>query len=104
MAANRLARNVRVGATLYEVKRSGEPDGEHRWAETSFVHREIRFSVLCDELEVPNTFLHELIHAISEDRGMGMSEDSTKTLANGLTAVLQDLGWMPTRLKLADDP
>ena len=102
----RLPRRVRVGARWYTISRVVRIDGADAWGMTSSPTNTIQLRDDVDLDHTPEILLHEIIHAITIDRDLEKVNDEhfICSLTAGLTAVLQDLGWLPTRLKLADDP
>ena len=102
----RLARTVRVGAITFTVRRTDRLVTDGNLGETRTTDGEILLRTVQNPETTAITFLHEILHTISYDRHLGdaLTEPVVDSLANGLAAVLQDLGWMPKRLLLAEDP
>ena len=102
----RLARTVRVGAITFTVRRDSRLVADHNFGESRLDDQLILLSPAQSPELTSLTLLHELLHTIGSDRHLGdaLTEPVVDSLANGLAAVLQDLGWMPKRLLLAEDP
>lgn len=101
-----MPRRVRVGSRWYTLSRVVRIDGVDAWGETAANANTIKIRDDVPETHMPEMMLHEFIHAILMDRdldGAKADEHFVFSFTHGLTAVLQDLGWLPTRLKLADD-
>ena len=94
---------VRVGGQVFRIERSVVPDGNHNFAETSYLSRAIRIGKGCDSGHLPATLMHELLHAVSGDRALGLKEGQVESIANGLTAALIDLGILEDEMFLLED-
>ena len=94
---------VQVGPYHYAFERAIDVDGASRWGETVYVGRLIRFGNLCSEQELPSTLIHELIHAVAKCYEVNMKEEDISRLGHGLAQALQDLGFLPKKLKLAGE-
>jgi Zn-dependent peptidase ImmA (M78 family) len=55
---------------------------------------EIRVDDANNEQHMRQTLLHEVLHAISNHGNLGIDEDTTERLANGMLAFLSDNGWL----------
>ncbi len=102
-----LPRRVQVGPFWYGLRRDSSVDAGGRSGETNHHPvREIVVGVNVRPEEVPNTWVHEIVHAVAavyEVGGLrnkdGCSED-VERLANGLTQALQSAGLLPERMVL----
>ena len=92
--------SVRVGAVRYKILASKEPDGNARFAETNHVECEIRIAPTATRGHLPSTLLHEIIHAVSDQYGVGLKESQVKQVANGLAQALIDLGLLPEGMSI----
>lgn len=101
-----LPSKIKVGPTEFKVRRTKDVDVDSRWAETDHFRREIRFGLFCDPEQMVETLIHELLHAVWQQYGLkdldnsDMSERVVTSLALGMTQVMQDLGFLPKRIKL----
>lgn len=100
----RLPRQVRVGPFWYKVYRDPAEDAHSHWAEVNRFDRTMRFSTQAPPEQVAVTFLHEILHIVHWEIDQDDDEKETFRMAELLAPVLQDLGFWPTRLKLAEDP
>lgn len=84
---------VRVGPFVFTIRRHTEPDASDRYGETNAVTKEIRIGSTCRGQQVPETLLHELIHAVVSSYGIKrIEEQQVLALGLGLCQALQDLG------------
>lgn len=91
----KLPESIRVGSLVYRVLFDDVPDGNGNYGETSAVNLIIHIGKLSSDQRLPNTLLHEILHAVDMDRGTKLKEAQVSNLANGLCAVLQGLGYWP---------
>ncbi len=99
-----LPRRVQVGPYWYSLRRDVGVDAANRDAETNHHPvREIVFARSTKELENPDTFIHEVIHAIEKAYVMPLKEEQVTRLAHGLTQALQSAGLLPERIALEGD-
>ncbi len=98
----RISRRIRSGGRYFTIEFNRIPDGSNRYAETDFVTLQINIGSLTTPEHGPTTLMHELLHTISQDRHIKMTEDEIDNLANGLTQVLQDLGCWPETFSAED--
>ena len=94
MARFRLPASVKVGSLTYAVKvvtRLDEDKG--RWGEADHRACEIRICEGLSERRALETFAHELLHCIAEERGIRLKEHDCDQLAAGIAAVAVDNGW-----------
>ena len=98
-----LPEKVKIGPYPYILKRTTVTDGRGAWGSTSHTAREIAFGMLCNKVELPSTFLHELLHTIDQCYNTDLEEAQVIRLANGLTDVLQELGLYPEHMVLHDE-
>ena len=73
------------------------------WAFTSHQRRFIGFGLLCNERQMPNSLIHELVHAAASTYGAKLEEEQVVALANGLTQALTNLGLLPKTMFLKDE-
>ncbi len=96
-----LPRRVQVGPYWYSLRRDPGVDAAQRYAETNHHPvREIVFAPSTGELDIPDTFLHELIHIVEAVYATPLQEEQVKRLSHGLTQALQSAGLMPERAVL----
>lgn len=82
---------IKVGGSDYKILVVPDNATHSYWGKISYTDRTI---VLVDkwpnEKQFRNTFLHEIVHAISDERSLGLSEKQVTQLTNGLIAVFED--------------
>ena len=95
---------IRVGSRRYSVKRVARIDGRDAWGQTSSPESTIRLRDDIPDVLLAEIFLHELIHAVMMERDVEKPDDEhlVSALTSGLTAVLQDIGWMPERVEIEE--
>lgn len=100
----RVPNTLKIGWRQYTISRDRDLLARGRSGEIDSMEAKIRVGIEATPLQLAETLLHELIHAVDSDRNLDLTETQVWNLSMGLTAVLQDLGWMPREVKLADDP
>ena len=100
---HRLPESVEIGPYRYRFLRTDEADADHRWAFVSYSRHLIGFGLLCNEREMPNSLVHELLHTVADAYGVELEEGQVKALANGLTQALTNLELLPQTMCLKDE-
>ena len=100
---HKLPESVEVGPYTYRFLRTEEADSDGGWALISYLRRIIGFGLLCNERQMPNSLIHELVHAAASAYGVELNEDQAKALANGLTQALTSLELLPKTMCLKDE-
>jgi len=67
------------------------------------MRRIIGFGLLCNERQMPNSLIHELVHGVASAYGVELNEDQAKALANGLTQALTNLELLPKTMCLKEE-
>ena len=98
--AHRLPASVEVGPYTYRFQRTEEADSDGGWALISYIRHLIGFGLLCNERQMPNSLMHELVHASASAYGVELDEQQVKALANGLTQALTSLKLLPKTMCL----
>jgi hypothetical protein len=101
-------KEIQVGPWRYQVKRSIIPDSNSAWGETDFHNREIRISTATPDRQLAVTLLHEILHAVYQDRQLPeppkRSDDESgcalSPLSHGLAQALQDAKLWPQGMEL----
>ena len=94
-----LPATVRVGSLTYQVICDGVADANHNYGETNPIEQKIRLGALVTPERLAETLLHEIIHAVNLDRSTQLKESQVRNLANGLCALLQDMGYWPREVE-----
>lgn len=98
--AHKLSGSVEIGPYTYRFLRTEEADSDGGWALTSYQRRIIGFGLLCNERQMPNSLIHELVHAAAKAYGVELEEGQVVALANGLAQALTNLGLLPKTMCL----
>lgn len=85
---------VRVTETR-TIKKVGKKKGDKYLGLAEITHGRITLATHHDGRELPEgkraeTFMHEILHYIAAQRGINLAEDTVKSLAGGLMAVIRD--------------
>lgn len=96
----RLPESVKIGPFVYKIEVNGVPDGDHNWGECDNINRVLRLGELAKfrPRQLAITFFHELIHGVEACWEIDLTEEQVTRLTNGLTDVLQQLGFYPQEL------
>ena len=102
-----LPSRVQIGPHWYGLRRDPGVDAGDKHGETNHHPvREIVIGVNTQPQELPNVWIHELIHAVvavylvNSLRSREDCTDDVERLANGLTQALQSAGLLPERVVL----
>lgn len=85
---------IKIDWTEFELSFPEEishEDGK-TFAEFAYDQRIIRVENRLPENQKAHEILHELVHAVTYFRGIGLSEDQVRGLSHGLTTVLKENG------------
>jgi hypothetical protein len=96
---SRLPKTVKAGPYVFKVQRSHYPDGHSSWGISDMVNREILIGKQTDPVEAPITMLHEMLHVAGYIAQRDFDEETVKSVAHVLAQMLQDIGWMPRRIR-----
>lgn len=97
-----LPRTIEIGPFTYTMERSALVAKEH-WGACDNDKRILEFGEHTDPKQLPNTFLHELLHALEAGYRLKLTEQQVSVLANGLMQGLQSVGLLPKELILEGD-
>ncbi len=91
-------RSIKIGPVRYGVREVREivtDDGRELAGEIRYRQKAIRFDhqYMRESGQGLTVLLHEVIHGISEDRGLRLTERETEQVARGLHQVIADNGW-----------
>lgn len=90
----RLPETLVVGAHTYRVVQDARLYQETTHSgECDTFHHEIRIASPMPETETLKVFIHEIIHAIEDERDVTLTEDQVVGLAGGLAAVVIHNDW-----------
>ena len=86
---------VIIGASIYDLIYTKETiiaDGEHCYGSHHFTPRIIKVTADKDVniQQKEETTLHEIVHGINDDRGLGLTEDQVAGISAGFYQVLRD--------------
>ena len=81
---------VKVGALTYVVKFGACSDTEDWNGVCRYNALQIRINDSMSDRRQGSTLVHEVLHAICDERAVKLTEEQVETLANGMTQVLRD--------------
>ena len=88
-------KRVVIGSSIYEIIHTGKPilvQGENCYGSQHYTPRKIHITTEKNvaQQEKEETTLHEILHAINDDRNLDLNHDQVKGVSKGIFQVLRD--------------
>ena len=91
-----LPKSVKVGPFEYTVKHLPFYQVDGMLGHHVRLHLELAVANDVPEQHQVVTFIHEVLHAVSDVYQVGLDESQVERMANGFADALQSIGWLPT--------